>query len=108
METRRASEALRAFPRNAMAAPILDEATIFHAARQMQGPDDRRLYLDTACGNDKRLRARIEALLRVHEEQPTFLEAPAVPRRTRTDPIVREGPGTQIGAYKLVEQIGEG
>jgi WD40 repeat protein/serine/threonine protein kinase len=93
---------------------VLDEATIFNAARQMRGPEERRLYLDTACGNDKRLLARVEALLRVYDQERAFLESPAVPRPARTEPgsrtdrIGREGPGTQIGAYKLVEQIGEG
>jgi serine/threonine protein kinase/tetratricopeptide (TPR) repeat protein len=91
-----------------MAIPILDEAAVFNAARQLQGPEARRLYLDSACGNDKRLLARIEALLRVYDQEETFLESPAVPTRAATAPLVSEGPGTQIGAYKLVEQIGEG
>src|SRR5262249_36346748 len=91
-----------------MVALILDEASIFNAARQMQAPEDRRLYLDTACGNDKRLLARIEALLRVHEEEHSFLETPAVPMPALAGTIVRDGPGTQVGLYKLVEQIGEG
>jgi WD40 repeat protein/serine/threonine protein kinase len=97
-----------------MAMPILDEAAIFNTARAMPGPEERRLYLDSVCGSNKPLRARIEALLRVHDQEAHFLEAPAVTLPTRTDPVTRtdrfgrEGPGTQIGPYKLVEQIGEG
>jgi serine/threonine protein kinase/tetratricopeptide (TPR) repeat protein len=97
-----------------MNARIPDESTIFNAARQMQGPQERRLYLDTACGTDERLRARVEALLRVHDQEQRFLEslAVALPTRTdantRTDRVERECPGAQIGRYKLLEQIGEG
>jgi serine/threonine protein kinase len=84
----------------------LDE--LFNAARRIEAPDARRAYLERACGDDMALKARVERLLRVHEEEPTFLEAPAVPKTARTVAIVREGPGTQIGVYKLVELIGEG
>jgi WD40 repeat protein/serine/threonine protein kinase len=91
-----------------MATTIIDEAAIFNVARQKQEPEARRLYLDRACGADQHLRARIEALLRVHELEPGFLESPAVPTRAGTAPLVSEGPGSQIGAYQLVEQIGEG
>ena len=93
---------------------IPDEAAIFNTARHMKGAEERRLYLDGACEGDERLRTRIESLLRVHDLQPSFLETPAteVPPRIAssvpTDRIGREGPGTQIGAYKLVDQIGEG
>jgi serine/threonine protein kinase/tetratricopeptide (TPR) repeat protein len=91
-----------------MGAPILDEAAIFNVARQMQEPEARRHYLDAVCTNDQQLLARIEALLRVDDLEQSFLETPVVPMPARTATIVREGPGTQIGLYKLVEQIGEG
>src|SRR5205807_653805 len=38
----------------------------------------------------------------------TFLEQPLAEPRVTVDETVQEGPGTVIGAYKLVEQIGEG
>jgi serine/threonine protein kinase/WD40 repeat protein/Tfp pilus assembly protein PilF len=55
------------------------------------------------------LRARVEALLRVHDEERSFLRPPAAgPDATLDDRPAAEGPGTVIGPYKLLEQIGEG
>ena len=47
------------------------------------------------------------SLLRAEEEEPGFLESPAV-AVVVIDHAVTEQPGTQIGPYKLLEQIGEG
>jgi serine/threonine protein kinase len=85
----------------------MDEATIFNLARRMPSPDQRGHYLDQACGGDSQLRARVEALLRIHDQDPSFLETPAVSRAAETDTLA-EGPGKHIGPYKLLEQIGEG
>lgn len=85
--------------------PELNERAIFDAARVIAAPDARQRYLQKACGNDGNLLARLEALLRVHEEDQTFLESPAAPPPAT---VVKESPGAQIGPYKLIEQIGEG
>jgi WD40 repeat protein/serine/threonine protein kinase/Flp pilus assembly protein TadD len=84
----------------------LDERAIFDAARRIEAAEARHAYLQQACGEDAELRRRVEALLRAHEEDTTFLREPAV--ETGFPPEITEGPGTQIGQYKLVEQIGEG
>jgi hypothetical protein len=86
----------------------MDEASLFNAARQIPEAEVRRAYLDRACGEDKRLRTRLEALLRVHEQDRSFLEAPAVPTPAARLRPAGEEPGSQIGPYQLVEQIGEG
>lgn len=86
--------------------PIVDEAAIFQVARQIAPGEVRRLYLEQVCGPDAGLRARLESLLRVHDEDQSFLAAPA--EGVPTLPRLSEGPGTQIGAYKLLEKIGEG
>src|SRR5437763_14577683 len=88
--------------------PKLDEAVLFTLARQIQVPEARRLYLQEACGDDRALLARVEALLRVHEEQRSFLETPAVPARAPGAPAGGEAPGALGGPYQLLEQIGEG
>jgi WD40 repeat protein/serine/threonine protein kinase len=89
-----------------MVIPKLDERLVFETARHIHAPDARRLYIQQACGDDRNLHMRVEALLRVHDEAGAFLESPAV---ACVFPLgVNEGPGTQIGPYKLVEQIGEG
>ncbi|HWY85089.1 MAG TPA: serine/threonine-protein kinase, partial [Gemmataceae bacterium] len=91
-----------------MAVPKLDEADIFHVARQIEAGEARRLYLEQACGGDSDLQTRLGALLRVHDEDRSFLEKPAEGvAAARAEPIT-EGPRTQIGHYQLVEQIGEG
>jgi serine/threonine protein kinase/Tfp pilus assembly protein PilF len=87
----------------------LDEEAIFNAARQIGYAADRDSYLRQSCGDDVKLQARVEALLRVHDEEQTFLQSPAavLPAGVAVT-AVSERAGTVIGAYKLLEQIGEG
>ena len=61
-----------------MAAPKVDEADVFNAARRIGDPAERRQYVRETCGDDVALAGRVEALLRAHDEDPTFLESPAV------------------------------
>ena len=64
-----------------------------------------------ACGDDAALRAEVEALLRRHDQAGSFLESPgraASGRHHRLSRPSRSAPGTVIGPYKLLEQIGEG
>jgi serine/threonine protein kinase/WD40 repeat protein len=82
---------------------------ILHAAVEKSTPDERAAYLDSACGADAALRALVEGLLRAHEKAGSFLEQPLFqPGLTVDDPRSPEKPGTVIGPYKLLEQIGEG
>ena len=90
-----------------MTRPPPDEEAIFKAARQAAG-DDRRAYLDGACAGDGALRDRVAALLRVEEEERSFLAAPAFDPAATTDRPCEDGSGTVIGPYRLMEQIGEG
>ncbi|HUG66891.1 MAG TPA: protein kinase [Pirellulaceae bacterium] len=73
--------------------------------------DEWELRLDAACGGDRELRDRVSALLRAHVEPGSFLEQPAVAVASLSPTIdqpITERPGTVIGRYKLLEQIGEG
>jgi serine/threonine protein kinase len=83
--------------------------TIFLAAVDKATPEERAAFLDQACGADADLRRRVEALLRAHDDPGRFLE-PAAPEQGKTGDAgpLAEGPGTCIGPYKLVQQIGEG
>src|SRR5262249_34386007 len=63
-------------------------------------------FLERACAENPSLRSEIEALLQAHETPQRLLDAPA-PVAT-VDDLVSERPGTIIGPYKLLEQIGEG
>ena len=86
-----------------------DEADIFQIAREIATPETRAAYLQQACGDDAALRERVLALVQIAEEQQSFLEQPpAAYARTVTPQPLTESPGTVIGPYKLLEQIGEG
>jgi eukaryotic-like serine/threonine-protein kinase len=91
-----------------MTSPKLDEAAIFNVARRIDGPDAQRLYIEQVCGDDEELATRLEALLRVFKDDPTFLGQPALGVPPKTVGQVTENPGRQIGPYKLLEEIGEG
>src|SRR5687767_8371892 len=91
-----------------MSNATLDEEAIFHAARRLESQAARQAYLHESCGENDVLRARVAALLQVHEEQRTFLSPPATEAGIMLDPAAGEGPGTVIGPYKLLQQIGEG
>jgi serine/threonine protein kinase len=80
---------------------------IFAGAVAKDSPDERAAFLDGACGSDGDLRSRAEALLRAHDEAGAFLEAPLVDL-SEAGATTREGPGTRIGPYKLLQLIGEG
>src|SRR3954471_22046996 len=85
------------------------ERELFIAALQKEGADQRREYLRAACGPNPLLLERVEGLLQVYEDADSFLESPApAPTLTVESPEPLEGPGTVIGPYKLMEQIGEG
>jgi serine/threonine protein kinase/tetratricopeptide (TPR) repeat protein len=95
----------------AMGLSRLNEEAIFHAARKIDIPDARLAYLDHACGDDRGLRGRLDALLLLYQQEESFLECPAVARAAHSNPdasSAHEGPGTIIGLYTLLEQIGEG
>jgi len=86
-----------------------DERAIFKAALKKKHLTERAAYIKKACGSDSELLARVEALLKAHDEAGDFLEAPVLdPVATLEDSPLTEGPGTIIGRYKLLEKIGEG
>src|SRR6516165_4713052 len=85
--------------------------SVFSEALECPSVAERAAYLDRACGDDADLRARVEELLRAHEHAPNFLEGDPPhrdPGATVDRPPVTERPGTLIGPYKLLQQIGEG
>jgi len=83
--------------------------SIFLAAVENHAPDQWSAYLDGACGPDQELRQRVEVLLRAHEQANSLLDAPAPMLAATIDaPAPAERPGTVIGPYKLLQQIGEG
>lgn len=78
--------------------------SIFLAATEGYAPEQWPAFLDQACGADAALRARVEHLLRAWSAMGSFHELV----EDTIDQPRREGPGTVIGRYKLLQQIGEG
>jgi serine/threonine protein kinase len=69
---------------------------------------ERAAYLTAHCGGDPELRAAIERLLAAHDEPASVLNRPAPGMPTADYPPVAERPGTVVGPYKLLQEIGEG
>jgi WD40 repeat protein/serine/threonine protein kinase len=92
-----------------MSASIKSEQAIFVAAVGQVPPEQWEAYARAACAGDEALLARVRQLLRAHAEAGSFLDDPAPDLgATVAQPPAREGPGTLVGPYKLLEQIGEG
>src|SRR5262245_6840243 len=84
------------------------EKEIFEEALAISSAEARTAYLRGACGRDETLRERIEELLKAHEQAAGFLPTKDDFDTVLSDAPLVEGPGTTIGRYKLLQQIGEG
>jgi serine/threonine-protein kinase len=87
---------------------IEDQARSLFLAALGRAPDQWPAFLDEACGANAALRARVGELLHAHQAMGSIHggrgESPATPMGE----LNQEKPGTVIGVYKLLEQIGEG
>jgi hypothetical protein len=90
-----------------MTEPSLAQESIFLHALECASAAERAAYLDRICRDNPQLRAEVESLLRAHEQAGDILDLPEKLTETVDHPIT-ECPGTVIGPYKLLEQIGEG
>ena len=86
----------------------LPEESIFAEALEIRSTADRAAFLDRACGDDPALRAEVEALLHADARAGDLLDLPEARVATMDHPRSGESPGSLIGSYKLLEQIGEG
>jgi serine/threonine protein kinase len=119
-----------------MNPPVLTVKSVFDRAHEITSPAERQAYLDEACAGDSVLRQKVEALLAAYEaiRSGSFLQTPAaglgdtgpyrlgaatsgevslsaetIPPQPGTQHVTQiEGPGTQIGPYKLIKELGEG
>src|SRR5262245_17037007 len=76
---------------------------IFEAALALETEAQRADYLNRACP-DSELRREVESLLEAHQHPDSIFAESIVAAPTP----LSEGPGTTIGRYKLLQQIGEG
>src|SRR5262245_6149517 len=90
-------------------SPAASERSIFLAALDISDPAQRAAYLERECGPNARLRRHIEELVAAEAKLGGFLAHPhAAIDVTEDQAPLSEQPGTQIGPYKLIQQIGEG
>jgi serine/threonine protein kinase/predicted RNA polymerase sigma factor len=82
--------------------------TIFARAIEIESVQERAEFLEQACGSDPRLRREMEQLVADHFRAGAFLERPAIQVAVTSLERAGEAPGTVIGPYKLLEQLGEG
>ena len=80
--------------------------SIFCSAMDIESPDDRRAFVEQACRENLELKQQVDRLLHAHFHGRNILDVPIAPL-TLEQPH-SETPGTVIGPYKLLEQIGEG
>jgi serine/threonine protein kinase len=104
---------------------------VFDQALRIEAPGERAAFLEKECAGEPAVRRRVEALLRVHADMGSILDQPildaGVTRDPQPDPPAdppgdldlggrqpvaaaspAEGPGTWVGPYKLLQEIGQG
>jgi serine/threonine protein kinase len=84
------------------------EKEIFNQALEMPSAEARHAFLQGACGQDRALRSQIDALLRAYASAAGFIPDKGPEGTIRVAARPSEHPGTLIGRYKLLQQIGEG
>jgi len=106
-----------------MGSPSATAKTVFFEALEITSAQERQALLDTRCGGNIELRRAVEELLRHHKQINGFLETPPTAVASLAD-TAREKQATcrkrveevlaahdamgMIGAYKLLQVIGEG
>src|SRR5438876_5943319 len=80
--------------------------SVFHAARE-QPPEERRSFLESACGGDEEILREVESLLANEEMAADFLETEGPGARTAVqEPSI--APGEQIGPYTALHFVRAG
>ncbi len=82
---------------------------VFDSALRRQ-PDERRMFVNEACGQDKTLLAEVESLLSSLDSAEGFMETPAVAEVAHMIEIETKKleAGKLFGHYEIIEQIGVG
>jgi serine/threonine protein kinase len=86
------------------------EKEIFEQAVELSSLEARDRHLIAACGGDAQLLARLQTLLRAHEDSGGFFagDLPSEPTAKYAPANEPDRAGTVIGRYKLLQKIGEG
>jgi len=85
---------------------------IFHTAKDLGDPEQRDIYLRDACRDEPELRNKVEALLKAAAASESLFGGNTEDMDSGAETVahapIAEGPGTEIGRYKLLQRIGEG
>jgi WD40 repeat protein/serine/threonine protein kinase len=87
---------------------IEEQARALFLAALDQTPDEWPVFVAQSSGGNAELRARVEELLRAHQAMGSIDSHDSDAPAASLDNPLAERPGTVIGSYKLLEQIGEG
>jgi serine/threonine protein kinase len=93
-----------------MTAPSSREDWIIRQAQERPSAE-RAAFLDSACGEDRALRKRVESLLEAQKADGDSLGPTALdprPQEFLTELPAEESLGTLIGRYRVLQKIGEG
>lgn len=82
---------------------------IFQAAIE-RAPDERNVFLASACGGDEGLRQEVESLISSHEKSGEFIDSPAYEAAAEmiVDSRAELKPGQTIGSYEIVSFVSRG
>jgi hypothetical protein len=91
-------------------------SALVREASRLADPEERRAYLDRACGDDRDLRAAVERALAHEAPTSTGGSFPSFPDAEQTalssdvagSDAMAEQPGSVLGPYRLVKVLGEG
>ncbi len=81
-----------------MSDPEVHAKTIFLKAIESYPANEWDAFLEGACLNDPELLKRVKSLLKSHQDADRLFDQYTITER----------PGTEIGPYKLLQQIGDG
>ncbi|MFL6527743.1 MAG: protein kinase domain-containing protein [Chthoniobacterales bacterium] len=82
---------------------------IFHSARELR-PNERKAFLDHACGTDEPLRREVEQLLESDRQSDGFIADPPAQLAAELFGDAQDGSdsGRVVGQYRLIECVGSG
>ena len=87
-----------------MSSSFASEKAIFLDALDIDVPSRRAAFVERACGGDRGLLASVLELLREHDSEANPIDTPIVSHQN----VPSYQPGTMIGPYRILEQVGEG
>ena len=71
---------------------LIDEKEVFNRARQIAAPEERIAYLQKACEHEPAAMHRVLQLLRVYDQERSFLESSPIGYGATTDEAIPERP----------------